>query len=847
MKLTPETRTSYMAQLPMPPKLIIYVACVVVGFHQPTPVRGQSATPKVVRPRHFNSNEFQNPEPIFWPAYFWLWNGPLSANVLKSQLRDMAQHDAKSVCVLPMPKEFRPDSTANRMDVDYLSPEYFERVKAAVDEAERLGMNYWIYDEGGWPSGQAAGRVVATRPDLCGKVMRVDAQSQWTLQSVLGRPDILNPAATETFITLTHARYREAVGNHFGNTIQMVFTDEPAFPAVRDGREIPWTNEGATEFARRFGYEFAARLPTAFAAKSPSNLSNIDAQTRIDAFDFFSQRFRDAYFDRLRTWCRNNGNLAHGGHLGGEDETLGAVKYGYGHVMRQLRALDVPGVDVIWRQVFPGQRNHHFPKFASSAAHQNGTALALTESFCVYGNGLTPAQMKWLVDYQYVRGLNLLVAGCCPLTTEEHHMLGERPHFGPVNPLWECLPKFHRYVARLGYLLACGEPAIDTALYYPVRDLWATGADSPAAATHDALAQQLFERQCDFDIIDDDLLADPRTTVSDGLLHAGAMKYRTVVVGATEHMLPQSRERLAVLERSGGTVVRINDLKDAATATAKLRPTVELMPRAADIRCNVRRWPSGGVLMLFNEGTIPYTGHVAIQLEGIPAEVDLADGTLTSVTDADRRSAICRIPIALGGGESRIFLFGRPTKMLARRSPIKRLDLNDDWEARAIQQHSIGQHDYEIRTLTDKAFQPITLGSWNALVGPDFSGVVAYRRHVQLPADWKGSEFRLHIEKIDYAARIRVNDQHVGDIVYPPLHLDFHLPETQREFILTVEVANTLANELTSERVQKAIAERHGPGWPGPYHQRALVFERESRSGGLFGPVSIELLEELVK
>lgn len=733
------------------------------------------------------------------------------------------------------------------MDVDYLSPQYFERVKAAVDEAEQLGMNYWIYDEGGWPSGQAAGRVVSTRPDLCGKVMRVDSQNRWTQQSISGRPDILNPAATETFISLTHERYRTAVGNHFGKTIQTVFTDEPSFPAFRDGREIPWTNQGETLFANRYGYTLAERLPTAFAAKLPSILSESDAQTRIDAFDFVSHRFREAYFDHLRVWCRSNGGLAQGGHLGGEDETLGAVKYGFGHVMRQLRALDVPGVDVIWRQVFPGQRNHHFPKFASSAAHQNGTALALTESFCVYGNGLTPAQMKWLVDYQYVRGLNLLVAGCYPLTTEEHHMLGERPHFGPINPLWDYLPKFHRYVARLGYLLACGEPAIDTALYYPVRDLWATGAESPAAATYDALAQHLFERQCDFDIIDDDLLADPRTTVSDGLLHAGAMKYRTVVVGATKHMLPQSRERLAELERSSGTVVHVNDPKDAAPATEKVRPTVELTPKASDIRCNLRRWSGGGVLMLFNEDTTPYTGHVAIQLEGMPAEVDLAEGTLTSVTDADCQSTLCRMPVALGGGESRIFLFGQSKKVLAKRSPIKRLDLNDDWEARAIQQHSIGQHNYEIKKLTDTVFQTTALGSWNTLVGPDFSGVVAYRRHVQLPADWKGSEFRLHIEKIDYAARIRVNDLPVGDILFPPLHLDIRLPETQREFTLEVEVANTLANELTSERVQKAIAERHGPGWPGPYHQRALVFERESRSGGVFGPVCLELLEEPVK
>ena len=256
----------------------------------------------------------------------------------------------------------------------------------------------------------------------------------------------------------------------------------------------------------------------------------------MDLFDFWSRRFRDAYFLPLRTWDREHG-LASGGHLGGEDETFGAVRYGYGHVMRQLRAMDVPGVDMIWRQVFPGQPNHHFPKFASSAAHQNGTALAFTEAFCVYGNGLTPAQMKWIVDFQYVRGITLLVSGCYPLSTHDHHMTGERPHFGPVDPLWDFLPEFHRYVARLGYVLACGQPAIETALYYPVRDIWANGDPAdPALRGHDALAQALFRRQCDYDVVDDDVLSDPNTRVEGGRLAVGPMRYRTIVVGPTQWM-----------------------------------------------------------------------------------------------------------------------------------------------------------------------------------------------------------------------------------------------------------------------------------------------------------------------
>ena len=113
-------------------------------------------------------------------AYFWCWNGPLKPEVLRRQLADMAAHDARSVCVLPLPHEFRPDNTNNQMDVDYLSPQFFDRVKIAVDEAARLGMNYWLYDEGGWPSGQACGQVLRARPDTAVRVLAYDAKGKWS-------------------------------------------------------------------------------------------------------------------------------------------------------------------------------------------------------------------------------------------------------------------------------------------------------------------------------------------------------------------------------------------------------------------------------------------------------------------------------------------------------------------------------------------------------------------------------------------------------------------------------------------------------------------------------------------
>ena len=170
-------------------------------------------------------------------------------------------------------------------------------------------MHYWLYDEGGWPSGQATGRVVGVRPDLTVQLMRYTENGKWSWVRQPGRPDLLNPEATATFISLTHDRYRDVVGVHFGKTIHFVFTDEPAFPYVVDGREIPWTTNGSELFRRRFGYRLEDSFP-AFRRASPQEYTAREKQVRIDGFDFWSARFREAYFEPLRRWSRSHGLYA---------------------------------------------------------------------------------------------------------------------------------------------------------------------------------------------------------------------------------------------------------------------------------------------------------------------------------------------------------------------------------------------------------------------------------------------------------------------------------------------------------------------------------------------------------
>lgn len=832
----------------------LYVLGILVLFLGVSAARGEdgAATSASVMPppapflapRTFSWNALREPEALFWPGYFWNWNGPLEPDRLRSQLADMAAHDARSVCVLPLPHEFRPDSTNNQMTPDYLTEAFFDRIKLAVEEAARLGMNYWLYDEGGWPSGQAAGRVLRDDPESAVRVLARNSDGAW-LPRREGMVDLLRPRTSQTFLALTHERYAKAVGSHFGKTIKLVFTDEPAYRRAEPGRAIPWPEGADVDFRAGFGYDARSKLD-AFESVAPRALTRDQQRVRIDLFDFWSGRFRDAYFQRLRDWSRNHG-LAHGGHLGGEDELVGAVQHGFGHVMRPLLAMDVPGVDMIWRQVFPGQSNHHFPKFASSAAHQTGSALSFTEAFCVYGNGLTPAQMKWITDYQRVRGLTLLVGGCYPLSTRDHHMTGERPHFGPVDPLWDFLPAFHRDTARIGYVLACGRPVIETALYYPVRDIWATGDPSNAALQgHDRLAQALLSRPCDFDVIDDDGICAPATTIRDGRLQVGPMRYRTLVVGPTEWMTEESRRRLAELEAAGGQVLRVDDLSRVEEMVGRLKPTLALQPPAPGIRVQVREWPGGGACFLFNEGAERYHGTVAIAVNGPIYEIEPATGAAHPMAvgrDGEGRQAVS---VTLDAGASLLLVAhsqGEPPGPLTTvvREFDDAYDLSTGWDARIDRQYRAGLHDFEIEERAAGGFQPATLGSWSTTpeLGPDFSGHVSYRRIVALPETFLGRRLVLDLGVVEYAARIWIDDREVGSVLWNPARIELPADAVKARFTLRVDVSNTLANELTSPRVVEAWSRRKGAGWPSPYHARALTFEKDSRGGGLLGPVRL--------
>ena len=129
-----------------------------------------------------------------------------------------------------------------------------------------------------------------------------------------------------------------------------------------------------------------------------------------------------------------------------------------------------------------------------------------------------------------------------------------------------------------------------------------------------ALARTLLEHQCDFDMIDDDLLEDAATTVHDGCMHAGPMRYDTVYVSRTRHMSDGSREKLTRFIGAGGSVYWV-DNRNASGAPAgstsieldeldrrHVEPLVDVRPANAGVRVCRRDVENGTLYFLTKRG-----------------------------------------------------------------------------------------------------------------------------------------------------------------------------------------------------------------------------------------------------
>ena len=109
-------------------------------------------------------NVFQNPHTDYGPVVMWFWNDYITKDGITFQLEKFREENITEFFIHP----------AVGFAVEYLSDHYMELIQFVVQEAKRLGMHYWIYDEYEYPSGTAGGILCRDYPQYRQKELYVE-------------------------------------------------------------------------------------------------------------------------------------------------------------------------------------------------------------------------------------------------------------------------------------------------------------------------------------------------------------------------------------------------------------------------------------------------------------------------------------------------------------------------------------------------------------------------------------------------------------------------------------------------------------------------------------------------
>ncbi len=247
-------------------------------------------------------------------------------------------------------------------------------------------------------------------------------------------------------------------------------------------------------FSQIKGYDIGPYLAS-FLQPRGAKLTDAQMRAKADYYDVFSQMFRDGFFKPQGDWCAAN-HLEYQVHLNHEEMEMDLTR-SEGEFLRDMQYVQVPGIDTIWHQIWKDTISD-FPRLAASASHVYGHPRAFTESFAAYRPEPGVDMARYILNEQFVRGVNLVETMYFPATSTPN---------AHKSPYMEDLayPALLNYVQRMSYLMSMGRPASSVALYLPSNSMWM--GDAAADTAFVSTERMLSERQIDFDIVNDDALA----------------------------------------------------------------------------------------------------------------------------------------------------------------------------------------------------------------------------------------------------------------------------------------------------------------------------------------------------
>ena len=794
------------------------------------------------------SKNFIDPPKEFSAVPFWFLNDGMEPERLKKQLQEMYEKGIYE-CIVHARKG---------MEIEYLSENWFHRIGVILEEAQRLSMKIWIYDEDNWPSGYAGGRVIQRDPDFAAtclsmeKIIPVTGKpleipeitgkeivsvvavwhnekffditeyeskkcNQWVSPGIQwevfvlrsekcthspaysNKPyvDLLNPNAVSTFIELTHLEYKQRFPQYWGSTIKGFFTDEPGFYQnyvyqTANLNTIPWTRDFPVFFKEQRGYDLMPYIGALW-----DEMGEISRKIRFDYYRTFTQLYNMSFFKQVHDFCEKDG-LSSIGHLHMEEHLSDTVQM-EGHFFEDMKYLHIPGIDRIDRE-----RNRITEKLGSSAAHIHGKKRCFSETYGCFGWGLTLNEMKAEADWQYVRGINMLVLHAFFGSIQGIRQSESPPSLFYQNPYWEYFSIYANYIRRLSFAMSEGKNCSEILLYYPIVSCW----EQFKPLSHysvDKLDEKFIEmsqlllcNQLDFDYIDDSTLAE-RFSIKDGQFINENTQYKSIILPPITSLPVETLRVLRKFVNGGGIIISTCEAQPKAALPENDEEAEKLWrdivgsqnycnSKVSELPDICRSFSLGDLILEVPDPNIKYIHRKAV-------EHDLYFITNESHSDVMNT---CSVP-----GFGKATVFDPETGFSEDLHTFKKMDrvyfqlciraqgsilINFSEKTKLLE-----LSDWEI-SLPDGIKQTNKLKDWCDYGFPEYSGSMTYKTEFELN---DASIVKLDMGEVRDIAEVLINGVKVAVRCWQPFILDVSKYVIIGRNTLQIKVTNTLANALT--------------------------------------------------
>lgn len=415
-------------------------------------------------------------------------------------------------------------------DIDSWIERYMNTTSMGVRLAEENGIDAWLFDEWGYPTGTAAGKTMKDHPEYqsktlhistdlvlkAGQTVSVPVPEHFVAASVwpTGRFGAGAPLAGKTpvplypqdgFITYTASAVERLVivSWEFDSTrtVGIFLTDltQPEY-ATLDLMNYEAVAFFLTQMHERYlepfgklwgktfkGFfydepflsfpfpytfdifeEFKAVKGYDITPEIPALVAVRNNYTAVmDYRDVCTKRMAKAFLGQMSDWCH-----AHGVEMVGHqdlDHNARTLNSNSGNFFHNAVYNDAPGVDYIWNQI-NSREFCDYPRFAGSARRLLGKKHATSESFAAAGRSLFPDQMRFALEHQILRGIDRFFL----MYTEP-----EIPEGGATTPVGQGHQQSDMFGKALNHRVALvnrmvneAKPAANAAVFLPMNDIF---------------------------------------------------------------------------------------------------------------------------------------------------------------------------------------------------------------------------------------------------------------------------------------------------------------------------------------------------------------------------------------